>query len=217
MAELTTNAQKEQALWGRRWWRKRARVAADVDPVPWADALSEVPPLLELASDYPRPRGDYPLTRGGPPRYAPPADVVTYPPYAAAHVADAAGDRSTKTDALVAAWARVLAHHARADEVVLGISTGGGPFAPVRVDCEDATVASLAHRPSGSKTGLGFALSIKEDDGPRCRRGCDVDSPRRRVAAAPRRRRGYFSDESRRRRGCDVDSPWRRVATPPLL
>jgi len=29
--------------------------------------------------------------------------------------------------------------------------------------------------------------------------------------------RGYSSDESRRRRGCDMDSPWRRVAATPRL
>ena len=43
----------------------------------------------------------------------------------------------------------------------------------------------------------------------RCWPGCESKR------AAARRRRIFRGDESRRRRGCDVDSPWRRVAATP--
>ena len=77
----------------------------------------------------------------------------------------------------------------------------------------DAAAATWMFRGSESRR------RIFGGDESRRRRRRDVDSPWRRVAAAPRPRRGcsvettpltdiFGGDESRRRRGRDVDSPW---------
>ncbi|KAH8090038.1 hypothetical protein JL720_6335 [Aureococcus anophagefferens] len=106
-----------------------------VDAKPWAAALADAPPLLELATEFPG---------------APAARTAL----AAARV-DLGGCRDD--DLLLAAWARVLAHYARCDEVVLGVYAlgarrepaeetkeaddappGDDAWAPVAVRCDGA-------------------------------------------------------------------------------
>ena len=83
----------------------------------------------------------------------------------------------------------------------------------------------------GGRTREGGSVTGTCGSGSRLRRGRDVDTPRRRVAATPRPPRGHSveasrgdaaaatwafrGDESRRRRGRDADSPWRRGAATP--
>ena len=80
-------------------------------------------------------------------------------------------------------------------------------------DLETALRSDVAIVAFTSRRGIEAALRVAPD---RLRSGGRVETGRR-VAAAPRLRRGYFSDESRRRRGCDVDIPWRRVAAAALV
>ena len=93
----------------------------------------------------------------------------------------------------------------------------------------DAAAAGRIVR--GGRTREGGSVTGTCGSGSRLRRGRDVDTPRRRVAATPRPPRGHSvetgrgdaaaatwtlpKDESRRRRGRDADSPWRRGAATP--
>ncbi|HEX6910466.1 MAG TPA: condensation domain-containing protein, partial [Longimicrobium sp.] len=104
----------DYAVWQRGWLKGEV---VDAQLAWWRGQLAGAPPLLELPTDFPRPRTPDP--RGGHATVAIPGETVR------ALRAVAHGEGATLFMALLAAWQAVLGRHAGTDDVSVGTPVAG--------------------------------------------------------------------------------------------